>query len=144
MNRLVILGIALIGVVVLTRLAETGVNDPPLTAVEIVIILPEGTDPENPVVEVGELVLYVAQITGGQGMVEFDWDFGDAATIHNGDLVEHTYAEAAVCTVGVYAIDTLEGEVVGTAYDELIVTVEDPSVHTDLSTWGRIKALFFD
>ena len=141
MNRLVILAIALIGVVVLTRLAETGVNDPPLTAVEIVIILPEGIDPEDPVVDVGVLVTYLAIATGGKDVIQYDWDFGDGTTLPNGMCVAHTFLEAASCTVSVYAIDSFDST---TVYDDLIVTVEDPSVHTDLSTWGRIKALFFD
>ena len=75
------------------------------------------------VVEVGTEVLLLAQASGGKGIIDYLWDFGDGSTLPIGSLVPHTYENADVCTVSVCAADIFQGEITGTASDELILTV---------------------
>ena len=99
------------------------VGDPTVSDVAISIVLPPYVDPIDPMVLVDELVVFLAEVTGGAGTISLEWNFDDGTVILDGFLIDHIYTLSGTFTVSVLVTDTVEGVVVGTASDSITLTV---------------------
>ena len=99
------------------------VGAPTVSDVAISIVLPPGVDLIDPVLLVDELVVFLAEVTGGAGTLSLEWNFGDGTVIVDGFLIDHIYTFSGTFTVSVLVTDTVDGVVVGTVSDSFTLTV---------------------
>ncbi|MEN3010172.1 MAG: PKD domain-containing protein [Candidatus Bipolaricaulaceae bacterium] len=83
-----------------------------------------------PAPQVGDVVIFTAQQTGGARIVSWEWQFGDGAT-GSGQVVAHRYDEARSYTVTLIVTDECGKK--GTCSSTILVTGRTGAVCSNLS-----------